>query len=75
VDLGREVAVERAEGDVGTVGNGPHLHGVEASVARQLVRRVEDSLATIALGRGPQVLDRKRVGAAHKHSQVFRLRR
>jgi hypothetical protein len=75
VDLGREVAVEGAERDVGAVGDRPHLDGVEAPVARQLVRRVENPLATIALGRGPQVVDRQRVGAAHKLSQVFRLRR
>ena len=65
VDLGGEVAVERAEGDVGLLGDGAHLDGVEAALGRERDGRVEDPLAAVALRGGPEVLDRQRVGAAH----------
>ena len=56
VDLRGEVAVERAEGDVGPLGDGPHLHGVEAALRGQGDRRVEDPLAALALRGRPEVV-------------------
>ncbi len=50
VDLRREVAVERAQCDVGAVGHGPHLHGVEPALGGQRDGRVDDPLAPLALG-------------------------
>ena len=52
VDLGREVAVERAEGDVGLLGDGAHLDGVEAALGGQRDGRVEDPLAAVPLRGG-----------------------
>ena len=57
VDLGGEVAVERAEGDVGLLGDGPHLDGVEAALGGERDGGVEDPLAAVALGGGAEVLD------------------
>ena len=61
MDLGREVAVERAEGDVGLLGHGAHLDRVEAALGGQRDGRVEDALAAVPLRGGPEVLDRERV--------------
>ena len=57
MDLGGEVAVERAEGDVGLLGDRTHLHGVEAALGGQRDGGVEDPLAAVPLGGGPQVLE------------------
>ena len=65
VDLGGEVAVERAEGDVGLLGDGAHLDGVEAALRGERDRGVEDPLAAVALRGRAEILDRQGVGAAH----------
>ena len=59
VDLGGEVPVERAQRHVGLLGHRPHLDGVEPALRRERDGRVEDALATVALGVGAQLLDRQ----------------
>ena len=66
VDLGGEVAVQRAEGDVGLLGDGAHLDGVEAALGGERDRRVEDPLAAVALRGGAEILDRQRVAWSHR---------
>src|SRR5664279_391247 len=56
MDLGGEVAVERAEGDVGQLGDGPHLDGVEPALGRQRDGGVEDAATPVALRGRPEVL-------------------
>ena len=56
VDLRGEVAVEGAEGDVGLLGDGAHLHGVEAALGGQRHGRIQDPAASIALGGRSQVV-------------------
>jgi hypothetical protein len=51
MDLGREVAVHGAEGDLGTLGHGAHLDGVVTALGRERQRRVEDAPAAITLRR------------------------
>ena len=65
VDLGGEVAVERAEGDVRLLGDRAHLDGVEPALGGQGDRGVEDPLPAVTLSGGPEILDRQRVRAAH----------
>ena len=57
VDLGGEVAVERAECDVGELGDRPHLYGVEPALGGEGDRGVEDPAAAIALGGRPEVVE------------------
>jgi hypothetical protein len=64
MDLGREVAVEGAEGDIGLLGHRPHLDRVEAALGGQGDGRVQDALATVPLRGGPEVVDRERVRAS-----------
>ena len=68
VDLRGEVAVERAEGDVGLLGDGPHLDRVEATLGGQRDGRVEDALAAVALRGRAEVVDRERVRAGGRIS-------
>ena len=61
VDLGGEVAVERAEGDVGPLGHGAHLHGVETALGGEGDGGVEDPPAAFTLGRRPELVVGQRV--------------
>jgi hypothetical protein len=55
VDLGREVPVQGAQGDVGLLGHGPHLHRFVAALGGQRQRGVQDPLAPLALRRRTQL--------------------
>ena len=52
VDLRGEVAVERAEGDVGPLGDGPHLHLLEAALGRRGRRPRRGSAGAAPAGPG-----------------------
>ena len=65
VDLRGEVAVERAEGDVGLLGDGAHLDGVEAALGGESDGGVQDALAAVALGGGAEVLVGQRAHGGH----------
>ena len=52
--LGREVAVQRADRDVGTVGHGAHLHCLVAALRRDRHGGVENAFAALALRFGAE---------------------
>ncbi len=52
MDLGREVAVERAERDISVVGDGSHLDGVKPARVGKGDRGIENAAAAFTLGVG-----------------------
>ena len=55
VHLRREVAVQRADGDIGAFGDGAHLNGLVAALGRDRQGGVEDALAAFALRFGAEL--------------------
>ncbi|SKW75671.1 Uncharacterised protein [Mycobacteroides abscessus subsp. abscessus] len=54
--LGREIPVQGADGDIGSFGDGAHLHRFVAALGGDGQGGVQDALATLALSARTEVV-------------------